>query len=89
MNNLKKLIAESLKDLLKMGAQEIEDLISQPPNIDLGDYTLPCFQFSKVLKKSPQVVARELREHLLKKNLPVKDIKIVSGYLNFFIYRSI
>ena len=30
--------------------EEIESCLAVPPANDLGDYTLPCFRFSKLLK---------------------------------------
>ena len=41
--------------------EEIESCLAVPPANDLGDYTLPCFRFSKLLKKSPAAIAEELR----------------------------
>ena len=54
-------------------SSEITGLIEQPPNPELGDYALPCFSFSKTLRRSPVVIASELADKLQKhllKNAP-------------------
>lgn len=48
----------------------------------LADYTVPCFRFAKIYRKSPMVIAEEL-----KKNFDGDDtfesVTAVNGYLNF------
>ena len=51
-------------------SSEITGLIEQPPNPELGDYALPCFSFSKTLRRSPAVIASELADKLQKNLLP-------------------
>ncbi|MBO4245661.1 MAG: arginine--tRNA ligase [Bacilli bacterium] len=60
------------KDLIK---------IEYPKDKTLGDYAIPCFQFAKVLKKSPNDIANELLENT--------DIKgtVLNGYLNIELNR--
>ncbi|GIR60607.1 MAG: hypothetical protein CM15mP66_00550 [Pseudomonadota bacterium] len=43
---------------------EIKALIEQPPDAEMGDFALPCFSFSKKLRRSPKQIAEEL-ENLL------------------------
>ncbi|MEY2986056.1 MAG: Arginine--tRNA ligase [Candidatus Parcubacteria bacterium] len=51
------------------------------PNIQFGDLAIPCFQFAKILKKSPQDIANTLQLGL--KDLDyIQDINIVGAYLN-------
>lgn len=67
-------------------AGELEALLEVPPNPDMGDYSLPCFKLSKVLRKAPPAIAEELRAGLADK-LPagIARVEAVNGYLNFFL----
>jgi arginyl-tRNA synthetase len=89
LNDLKKLISEHLSELFEQDKHFIENLITVPPNIDMGDLAIPCFAFAKILKKSPQIIAEEGKKHLLEKSLPLKEIKTISGYMNFYIDRNV
>ena len=67
---------------------EITGLIEQPPNPELGDYALPCFSFSKPLRRSPVVIASELADKLQKHlllNTPFTHIQARGPYLNFTV----
>ena len=67
---------------------EITGLIEQPPNPELGDYALPCFSFSKTLRRSPAVIAIELADKLQKNllsNAPFTHIQARGPYLNFTV----
>ena len=43
---------------------EIKALIEQPPDAEMGDFALPCFSFSKKLRRSPKQIAEELGDLL-------------------------
>ncbi|HIA56532.1 MAG TPA: arginine--tRNA ligase, partial [Candidatus Lambdaproteobacteria bacterium] len=43
---------------------ELNELIEQPPNPEMGDYALPCFSFAKSLRRSPIKIAEELADKL-------------------------
>ena len=45
---------------------KITGLIEQPPNTELGDYALPCFSFSKIFRRSPEIIASEIAVKLQK-----------------------
>ena len=67
---------------------EITGLIEQPPNPELGDYALPCFSFSKTLRRSPSVIASELADKLqnhLLPSAPFTHIQSRGPYLNFTV----
>jgi len=53
--SLKEELQEYITEIL---GQSVE--ISAPPKPEMGDVALPCFQFAKVLKKSPVAIATEL-----------------------------
>ena len=68
------------KEGLKISVNEIEE----PKNKEHGDLAVPCFIFSKELKKSPAIIAQELKDKLnIGKNFTA--VNAVGPYLNFFI----
>lgn len=80
LDNLKQQISKELK--LK------EANFSYPPNSNLGDLSLACFDLAKNQKKNPAELAIELAASLgIKKSLKkyFREIKAVGPYLNFFI----
>ena len=81
MINIKKIIADTID---YSGEINLEDLIIESASSDKGDYCLPCFTFSKILKKSPQAVAEDYKKSLKPSNL-IEKTEVVNGYLNFFI----
>ena len=68
-------------------AQEIADMLEVPPDSKLGDYAFPCFKLSKVLRKSPMMIADGLASAVRADFL--SRVESVKGYLNFFIDRAI
>ena len=44
--------------------EELASLITVPPERSNGDYTLPCFRFAKLLRKSPAVIAQEIADKI-------------------------
>lgn len=77
----KKYIAERLT-VEGVSEEEIYSSISLPPNSEIGDYALPCFKFSKVLRKSPVMIAESLKSSY-KTDDVIKEVSAVNGYLNF------
>ena len=57
------------------------------PNSQFGDLAIPCFQFSKILKKSPQEIAKILQDNLSHIDY-IQDINIVGAYLNLRLKSS-
>ena len=68
MQNLKKNISDALLKALNESfsaeglptASEIEKLLEYPPE-NMGDLAFPCFRFSKLLRKSPVMIAEALK----------------------------
>ncbi len=79
----KKLIAE-LIDIEGINSDGLEGAIQIPKESGMGDYTLPCFRFAKVLRKPPQQIAEELAESIDKPEF-LEKIEGVGGYLNFYL----
>lgn len=71
------------------GLQEslVQEMLEQPPQLELGDYALPCFKLSKQLRKAPQVIAAELADALQDRVPDCSSIVQTGGYLNFFLKR--
>jgi arginyl-tRNA synthetase len=82
MDNFLKAVVSGLAEATILSEDEISKLIEVPPNPELGDYALPCFKLSSLLKKSPQQIAFELKEKL---KIPGIEVNSNGAYLNFFV----
>ena len=67
-------------------AETLAQMLETPPDEQLGDLSLPCFSFARVLKKSPQAIAADFAAKLQDHPLFAK-VAAVGGYLNLFINR--
>jgi arginyl-tRNA synthetase len=70
----------------KMKKAEIEALLEEPPNPNMGDLAFPCFKLSPILKKAPQHIAEGLANLKLPKG--VDSAKAAGPYLNFFLAKE-
>lgn len=85
---MKKKICKCIaKNLGNTNEEELLKLIEIPPEENLGDFALPCFQFAKIMHKNPKIIASELKEALQeeKKGLGIENVEVVNGYLNIFM----
>ncbi|MBP5193782.1 MAG: arginine--tRNA ligase, partial [Clostridia bacterium] len=82
----KKRIANAL-GIDGFSAEEIEGFICLPPDSSLGDFALPCFRFSKALRKPPTAIAEELKASF-KTDEYIEEVSVVGGYLNFRVNRK-
>lgn len=87
MYNFKTEAAKILDDHIDpLTSAEIADMLEFPPDKKMGDLALPCFKLSKILRKSPMVIADELKNALAENDTSIfKQIDSVSGYLNFYV----
>ena len=85
--NIKKLIAEHINMTAEFSDTDFEALISESISNDKGDYSLPCFVFSKALHKSPQAIAESLLTQITNDGLFDK-VEVVGGYVNFFLNKE-
>ncbi|SFL27927.1 arginyl-tRNA synthetase [Paenibacillus sp. 1_12] len=83
--NYKQLLAAQLGPQLE-GVDEatIVELIEYPPNPQMGDLSMPCFKFSKLLRRAPQAIAEELAASW-KEHPAVQRVEAVAGYFNVFL----
>ena len=85
MIDFTKIIAEEIAKQIGLDTNEIKGFIEIPSNKDMGDYSFPCFKLAKELRKAPQMIATELKEKLEFDESTISKVKVVGGYLNFFV----
>ncbi|MDR1210266.1 MAG: arginine--tRNA ligase [Clostridiales bacterium] len=79
-------IAGALAPALSMTAEDAAALIEFQPDSSRGDYSLPCFKFAKVLRKSPPMIAKDLAEETFPPI--IARAEAVGPYVNFFTDRA-
>ena len=72
----KKYIVERL-NVEGLSKDELYELIALPPNLEMGDYALPCFKLAKLMRKSPVVIAEELKNSIMSDEVTMSD-KVLS-----------
>jgi len=68
---------------LKVEVTELLRSMAPPPSPELGDWGIPIFKYSKVLRVKPFELASELSSAVELKG--IKEMRAVGGYLNFFV----
>lgn len=82
------------KDIISLLNKDIkgikfdESMLQVPPYSDMGDYSLPCFNFSQQMKKSPAEIAQDFVRKITLQQ-PVARVEVKGPYLNFFISRAV
>ncbi|MFW6046929.1 MAG: arginine--tRNA ligase [Candidatus Woesearchaeota archaeon] len=87
--DLKSLILDSInfENIEGINRDEVSQNLTMNSNSDLGDFSLPCFVFSKKLKKSPNDIAQLIKAQTdISKEL--ENVKTVNGYLNFYLKKD-
>lgn len=82
--NLKKLIE---KEFTPSALENLDLKIETPPQSEMGDLSLACFQLAKKLKKKPESVAKLLAKEI-KFDEIIEKVVAVGPYLNFFLQPS-
>lgn len=82
----RKYIAEKLK-IENVTEEEISSFIEIPPDANMGDYALPCFKLSKILRSSPIAIAENLANAFSPDDV-IESCSALKGYLNFKINRK-
>lgn len=88
---MKDLLCEVIAaEITNVSAQDISELLEVPPEKEMGDLALPCFEFAKILRKSPHKIAEELAEKIRcqKSELGIERVQAINGYLNFYFVRE-
>lgn len=79
---------KALADVTGLEFTEVDSLAETPPNPEMGDLAMPCFQFAKKLKKAPQAIAQEFAECLAALPYFKDKIEVKGPYLNIFYDRA-
>ena len=77
-------LRNELIKIIKPYVNESASLLEVPPDQNLGDYALPCFQLAKIFKKAPNIIAEELSKQIKPKGILLK-VQNVGSYVNFFL----
>ncbi len=88
MINFKEEIAKKISKATNIDQEEIEKYIEIPKDTKNGDYSFPCFNLAKTLKKPPVIIAQEIAEKIEVNNSSIENINCVGGYLNFYINQN-
>lgn len=87
MKDYKEIISKKLEEKdIDLSSEEIYKLIEIPPQEKMGDYSFPCFQLAKTLRKNPALIATEMAGTLELEDFA--EIKNVGPYINFFLDRK-
>lgn len=78
---IKSTICDYFNDQIEMSNVVIEN----PKERKLGDLALPCFTYSKIVHKAPNLIASEIKEYLEKKCSIIYRVDAVGGYVNIFL----
>ena len=79
---------KKISEVINLAFPGLDVIFTAPPDSSLGDIALPCFAFSKALRKSPATIADELKSKLSSLEF-MEKIESTNGYLNFFIKKPI
>ena len=66
-----------------LGCEDICAMIETPPDKKMGDYALPCFRLSKVMRCAPQMIAGKLAEKVACEE--IDHVEVVGGYILGYI----
>ncbi len=65
-----------------------EVIFSVSPGVETGHLSIPCFHFSKLLKRPPKEIAAEISE-LIGQLFFIEKVETTGGYINCFIQKDI
>ncbi len=75
---------------LSFSSDDIGRMLEKPPQVDMGDFALPCFRFAKLLSKSPQLIASSTAEALNKgADGWLAEAKPFGAFLNISIHQFV
>ena len=82
-------IFNALKDKFnyEIEIDTINKILEVPKEKKNGDFSFPCFNLSKFLKRSPVEIASILKDGI-KIQGPIEKIEVINGFLNFYILKS-
>lgn len=77
---------EIIRQKTNLSFEEVISLIEIPPENIWGDLAFPCFQFSKTLKKSPNIVAQDFAKEISSPFF--EKFEAVGPYINAYINKE-
>jgi len=86
LHNIMSILQDKVIKILEESIGEDNILIESPPDSKLGDFAIPCFQFAKKYKKSPNEIAKELSQKI--NDSFIEKVEIVGPYLNVFVNKE-
>lgn len=75
--------AKKLAPEMTVSGEDIAKMLEYPPDPSMGDLALPCFKLSKVMRRSPVMIAEALAAGFASEL--VKRVEAVNGYLNIYL----
>ncbi len=85
---MKDKIVKLLDDAIEvLNAEQISELLEQPPKKEMGDYAFPCFRLAKELHKAPPLIAKDIADSLEKADF-VEKVEVLGAYINFFLNKD-
>ena len=84
--NFKEIVSSAIK-YDGIDKQTIISSLTLPPDASMGDFSLPCFVFSKSLHSSPIQIAQEISQNI-EYGEYIDKVQVVGGYLNFYLNKS-
>lgn len=92
IEDIKKGLVDSIKRALPDLPNDFEFKIEPPPQPEMGDLSLGCFEIAKILKKSPEKIAKNLAKKFGKK-IALTDFvdrfEAIGPYFNVFLEKEI
>ena len=79
---------EEIKKVIQKKYPDLEILFSTSPNVETGHLSIPCFGFSKILRRSPKDIAEEFSESI-KLLTFIDNVEAIGGYINCFIKKEV
>lgn len=85
--DIKNVIASEIARILDKDVVEIEKMIEKSPNLDMGDYSFPCFRLAKELRKAPQQIAEDIKAQINSEE--IEKVEVISAYVNIFVKKDL
>lgn len=86
--NYKEELSNLLSSRTNLEAQQIASMLEVPPEMEMGDFALPCFKLAKVMRKAPPAIAQQIAASFEELPSWLDRMEVAGGYLNFFLSRS-
>ena len=86
--NYKEQLSLLLAQASGLDADKLASLLEVPPDMDMGDFALPCFKLARELRKAPPAIAQQLLDSLGELPTWIDRAELAGGYLNFFLSRT-